>query len=94
MLINKIIIIAVFIRYHKYTTMPSKQKIKAAPPATTQNFPIVSIALSAGGLDTFNLLIRAIAEDSGMAIMTHHNGFISTNGTPGAGSTFSLYFPQ
>ncbi len=51
----------------------SKNKIKSQPPATVQNFPIVGIGASAGGLDAFKLLVTAIPESSGMAyVLVQH----------------------
>jgi len=35
---------------------------KTQPPATVQNFPIVGIGASAGGLDAFKRLLTAIPE--------------------------------
>ncbi|MEO8086159.1 MAG: chemotaxis protein CheB, partial [Bacteroidota bacterium] len=46
-----------------------KNKSKLQPPATVQNFPIVGIGASAGGLDAFKSLIKAIPEVSGMAFV-------------------------
>nr|WP_315254749.1 CheR family methyltransferase [uncultured Flavobacterium sp.] len=40
---------------------------KKNPPKTIQDFPIVGIGASAGGLDVFKKLLSAIPEDSGMA---------------------------
>lgn len=43
------------------------------PPATTQDFPIVGIGASAGGLDAFRQLLKAIPENSGMAyVLVQH----------------------
>jgi len=39
-------------------TEPKKNKTKPQPPATVQNFPIVGIGASAGGLDAFKRLIK------------------------------------
>jgi len=51
----------------------NKNKIKSQPPATVQNFPIVGIGASAGGLDAFKLLVTAIPESSGMAyVLVQH----------------------
>ncbi len=48
-------------------------KSKSQPPATLQNFPIVGIGASAGGLDAFKSLIKAIHENSGMAyVLVQH----------------------
>ncbi len=52
--------------------MPAK-KDKIQPPATKQNFPVVGIGASAGGLDAFKRLLGAISEDSGMAyVLVQH----------------------
>lgn len=40
---------------------------KKNPPKTAQNFPVVGIGASAGGLDIFKRLLAEIPEDSGMA---------------------------
>ncbi|MDZ4669207.1 MAG: chemotaxis protein CheB [bacterium] len=54
-------------------TAPKKNKSKTQPPATIQNFPIVGIGASAGGLDAFKRLLKAIPEDSGMAyVLVQH----------------------
>jgi len=48
-------------------------KDKPEPPATVQNFPIVGIGASAGGLDAFKRLLTAIPEVSGMAyVLVQH----------------------
>ena len=53
--------------------MPAPKKTKNQPPATVQNFPIVGIGASAGGLDAFKRLLTAIPEDSGMAyVLVQH----------------------
>ncbi|MEP7265499.1 MAG: chemotaxis protein CheB [Bacteroidota bacterium] len=54
--------------------MKTLEKNKKTPPsATTQNFPIVGIGSSAGGLDAFKRLLKAIPEDSGMAyVLVQH----------------------
>ncbi len=55
--------------------MAAKEKIKtkSQPPATVQNFPIVGIGASAGGLDAFKRLLEAIPENSGMAyVLVQH----------------------
>jgi two-component system CheB/CheR fusion protein len=50
-----------------------KKKTELQPPATLQNFPIIGIGASAGGLDAFKSLIKAIPEDSGMAyVLVQH----------------------
>ncbi|MEP7235246.1 MAG: chemotaxis protein CheB [Ignavibacteriota bacterium] len=52
--------------------MPTK-KNKIMPPAVEQNFPVVGIGASAGGLDAFKRLLKAIPEDSGMAyVLVQH----------------------
>ena len=54
-------------------TTPEKNKTELLPPVTVQNFPIVGIGASAGGLDAFKSLIKAIPEDSGMAyVLVQH----------------------
>ncbi len=51
----------------------NKNKTKSKPPATVQNFPIVGIGASAGGLDAFKRLLAAIPESSGMAyVLVQH----------------------
>lgn len=46
---------------------------KDNPPATVQNFPIVGIGASAGGLAAFKKLLGAIPENSGMAyVLVQH----------------------
>jgi len=46
---------------------------KSEPPKTVQNFPIIGIGASAGGLDAFKSLLKAIPEDSGMAyVLVQH----------------------
>ncbi len=46
---------------------------KANPPKTVQNFPIVGIGASAGGLDAFKSLLKAIPDSSGMAyVLVQH----------------------
>ncbi|MEP7266388.1 MAG: chemotaxis protein CheB [Saprospiraceae bacterium] len=50
-----------------------KNKTKSQPPATVQNFPIVGIGASAGGLDAFKRLLTEIPESSGMAyVLVQH----------------------
>jgi len=52
---------------------PKKTKTKPQPPTTVQNFPIVGIGASAGGLDAFKRLIAAVPESSGMAyVLVQH----------------------
>ena len=54
-------------------TAPKKNKTKLQPPAHLQNFPIVGIGASAGGLDAFKRLLAAIPESSGMAyVLVQH----------------------
>jgi len=53
--------------------MSASKKTKPQPPATVQNFPIVGIGASAGGLDAFKKLLKAISENSGMAyVLVQH----------------------
>ncbi|OBX24528.1 two-component system CheB/CheR fusion protein [Gelidibacter algens] len=53
--------------------MAKEKKNKTQPPATKQNFPIVGIGASAGGLDAFKKLLPAIPESSGMAyVLVQH----------------------
>ncbi len=53
--------------------MATTNKNKPKPPATVQNFPIVGIGASAGGLDAFKRLLTAIPENSGMAyVLVQH----------------------
>ena len=53
--------------------VPKKNKTKSQPPATIQNFPIVGVGASAGGLDAFKRLLTAIPKDSGMAyVLVQH----------------------
>ncbi|MBC7493845.1 MAG: chemotaxis protein CheB, partial [Flavobacterium sp.] len=53
--------------------MTETNKNKSQPPATVQNFPIVGIGASAGGLDAFKLLLSAISVNSGMAyVLVQH----------------------
>jgi two-component system CheB/CheR fusion protein len=53
--------------------MATVKKNKTQPPATKQNFPIVGIGASAGGLDAFKKLLTAIPENSGMAyVLVQH----------------------
>ncbi|MBC7555511.1 MAG: PAS domain-containing protein, partial [Chryseobacterium sp.] len=53
--------------------MATTKKNKTEPPATKQNFPIVGIGASAGGLDAFKQLIAAVPENSGMAyVLVQH----------------------
>ncbi|REG82318.1 chemotaxis protein CheB [Algoriphagus antarcticus] len=53
--------------------MATLKKNKTQPPATEQNFPIVGIGASAGGLDAFRRLLTAIPESSGMAyVLVQH----------------------
>ncbi len=53
--------------------MATEKKNKTQPHATVQNFPIVGIGASAGGLDAFKRLLTAIPESSGMAyVLVQH----------------------
>ncbi|MGV8945502.1 MAG: chemotaxis protein CheB [Lutibacter sp.] len=53
--------------------MAVSKKNKTQPPATVQNFPIIGIGASAGGLDAFKRLLTAITESSGMAyVLVQH----------------------
>ena len=53
--------------------MAASKKNKTQPPATVQNFPIVGIGASAGGLDAFKRLLTEIPENSGMAyVLVQH----------------------
>ncbi|MEO5572752.1 MAG: chemotaxis protein CheB, partial [Bacteroidia bacterium] len=53
--------------------MAVPKKNKTQPPATVQNFPIVGIGASAGGLDAFKRLLKSIPENSGMAyVLVQH----------------------
>ncbi len=47
--------------------MASPKNKKKDPAVVIQNFPVVGIGASAGGLDAFRSLLRAIPEHSGMA---------------------------
>ncbi|MBE9464305.1 chemotaxis protein CheB [Dyadobacter subterraneus] len=49
------------------------KKSKIQPPATIQNFPVIGIGASAGGLDAFKQFLKAISEKSGMAyVLVQH----------------------
>ncbi|MEO9257916.1 MAG: chemotaxis protein CheB, partial [Crocinitomicaceae bacterium] len=53
--------------------MGTTKKDKSKPPETPQYFPIVGVGASAGGLDAFKKLLKAIPEDSGMAyVLVQH----------------------
>ena len=53
--------------------MGTAKKDKKKPTATKQNFPIVGIGASAGGLDAFKRLLTVIPENSGMAyVLVQH----------------------
>ncbi|MEO6131819.1 MAG: chemotaxis protein CheB, partial [Saprospiraceae bacterium] len=53
-------------------TTPKKSKPNT-PAATVQNFPIVGIGASAGGLEAFKRLLKVIPGDSGMAyVLVQH----------------------
>ena len=46
---------------------------KKTPPASEQDFPIVGIGASAGGIEAFKRFLKAIPEDSGMAyVLVQH----------------------
>ena len=54
-----------------------KNKVATAkknnPPASVQNFTIVGVGASAGGLDAFKSLLKAVPENSGMAyVLVQH----------------------
>lgn len=50
--------------YNKFLMKTAEQK---TPQKASQNFPVVGIGASAGGLDAFRKLLKAIPTDSGMA---------------------------
>jgi two-component system, chemotaxis family, CheB/CheR fusion protein len=51
----------------------SKKKKQTPPPASKQDFPVVGIGASAGGLEAFKKLLGAIPENSGMAyVLVQH----------------------
>ncbi|MBA2613589.1 MAG: histidine kinase, partial [Bacteroidetes bacterium] len=51
----------------------SVKKPNPAPPKSIQDFPIVGIGASAGGLEAFKKFLKAIPEDSGMAyVLVQH----------------------
>jgi two-component system CheB/CheR fusion protein len=53
--------------------MAAPKNNETQPPATVQNFPIVGIGASAGGLDAFRRLLAVISENSGMAyVLVQH----------------------
>jgi two-component system CheB/CheR fusion protein len=53
--------------------MALANKVKSEPPATAQNFTIVGIGASAGGLVAFKQLLEVIPENSGMAyVLVQH----------------------
>ncbi|MDQ6815249.1 MAG: chemotaxis protein CheB, partial [Bacteroidota bacterium] len=53
--------------------MPAIKNNKDQPLKTEQHFPIIGVGASAGGLDAFKKLIRAIPEESGMAyVLVQH----------------------
>jgi two-component system CheB/CheR fusion protein len=53
--------------------MAAEKEIKTQPSATVQNFPVVGIGASAGGLDAFKRLLTVIPESSGMAyVLVQH----------------------
>ncbi len=53
--------------------MAAQKKDTIEPLAKIQNFPVVGIGASAGGLDAFKRLLKAIPENSGMAyVLVQH----------------------
>jgi two-component system CheB/CheR fusion protein len=53
--------------------MSADKKTEVPPVATPQDFPVVGIGASAGGLDAFRRLLKAIPDDSGMAyVLVQH----------------------
>ncbi|MEO8147791.1 MAG: CheR family methyltransferase [Bacteroidia bacterium] len=55
------------------TAIKNKKPESVSPPATEQDFPIVGIGASAGGLDAFKRFLKAVPEDSGMAyVLVQH----------------------
>lgn len=53
--------------------MPTKNTSSEEPKATSQDFPIVGIGASAGGLEAFKGFLKAIPEKSGMAyVLVQH----------------------
>ena len=53
--------------------MKEKEHIAPEPRATTQDFPIIGIGASAGGLDAFRQFLKAVPENSGMAyVLVQH----------------------
>ncbi|MEO8760501.1 MAG: chemotaxis protein CheB, partial [Bacteroidia bacterium] len=51
----------------------SLKNTKTTPPESTQDFPIVGIGASAGGLDAFKRFLKAIPANSGMAyVLVQH----------------------
>jgi two-component system, chemotaxis family, CheB/CheR fusion protein len=53
--------------------MDKKEKPVIPPRATTQDFPIVGIGASAGGLEAFRQFLKAVPENSGMAyVLVQH----------------------
>ncbi|WP_159473709.1 chemotaxis protein CheB [Dyadobacter sp. 3J3] len=55
------------------TAMVSTKKSKIQPSATIQNFPVIGIGASAGGLDAFKKFLKAVPEKSGMAyVLVQH----------------------
>ena len=65
----------------KSSRRPSSQEIQSAEPVQeTSLFPVVAIGASAGGLEAFTQLIRALPDNTGMAFVliqhldpTHHS---------------------
>ncbi len=53
--------------------MIAAKKKKIQPKATIQNFPIVGVGASAGGIEAFKPFLKAITQDSGMAyVLVQH----------------------
>ncbi len=53
--------------------LPPDKKLTEKPIKSANLFPVVGIGASAGGLDAFKKLIKAIPEDSGMAyVLVQH----------------------
>jgi len=51
----------------------SKKTNSASPSATLQDFPIIGVGASAGGLEAFKQFLQAIPDDSGMAyVLVQH----------------------
>src|ERR1700694_4305299 len=66
----------------KSSRRPSSQEIQSAEPVQeTSLFPVVAIGASAGGLEAFTQLIRALPDNTGMAFVL--------NTAPGSNSSQS-----